>query len=235
MKPKIYHGQLGKIAYYDNGLSGPAVVFIHGWTSYPVEFSWLTQLLPNTRIICPFLPGSGESSPLRQWHFGQLAQVLADFISGLELSDYILAGHSMGGMSALAIFPKLKTKPRHLVIAGSPLAPIKNRWKVIGDVLREIKARKSLGKTIGNQFHFRYLFKGFNLAETYSVDWEYLRRRKAFIYFLWGKDDFFVPLKDNIEIIKAYPLSELKVFPGNHVFHYGLSNMSRLLPYLSGS
>lgn len=92
------------IAYTDQG-HGKPVIFIHGfcetkemWEKYIQTFS------PYYRIICPDLPGFGETP----WYEEEItleetARMLREWIIELNLERPVVIGHSLGGYVSLAL------------------------------------------------------------------------------------------------------------------------------------
>ncbi|TAN05633.1 MAG: alpha/beta fold hydrolase [Rhodanobacteraceae bacterium] len=92
--------------------NGPPLVLLHGYGGTYAD--WLTTakyLTGNFRLIIPDLPGWGASTRLPDADYGYTAQVerLHGFIDALQLGEFALVGHSMGGAIAglyAARYPK---------------------------------------------------------------------------------------------------------------------------------
>ena len=95
------------IAYTDQG-SGPVVVLLHGFCeSKAVWADFSRALSAGYRVICPDLPGFGESLPDRkqvsmEWFAGELHT----FFQMLNIHAYHFVGHSLGGYVGLALAEK---------------------------------------------------------------------------------------------------------------------------------
>jgi pimeloyl-ACP methyl ester carboxylesterase len=91
------------IAYTDEGSGSQTIIFIHGLGSY--SQAWVKNidgLKSNFRCIAIDLPGYGKSS--KQPHSGLMsfyASIVNELIAELDLSEVILAGHSMGGQISI--------------------------------------------------------------------------------------------------------------------------------------
>jgi 3-oxoadipate enol-lactonase len=92
-----------KLHVTDSGVGAPALVFLHYWGGSSRTWERVIASLSNSyRCIAPDLRGWGNSgAPVDD------AYALADFASDvekliqtLELDDYVLVGHSMGGKIA---------------------------------------------------------------------------------------------------------------------------------------
>ncbi|MBD8489530.1 alpha/beta hydrolase [Echinicola sp. CAU 1574] len=92
------------IEYTDQGHGAP-VIFIHGfceakemWKRFETEFS------PYYRVLCPDLPGCGETKWFEEnISLEYTAELLKDWISKLNLEKPIVIGHSLGGYVSLAL------------------------------------------------------------------------------------------------------------------------------------
>ncbi|MGE5679660.1 MAG: alpha/beta fold hydrolase [Bacillota bacterium] len=111
------------ITYTDEGEGDETVVFVHGLSSYiPAWDKNVSELKDSFRCIVIDLPGYGRSSS--GVHSGKpefYAAVIAEFINKLNLSNVILAGHSMGGqitMMTAIKYPELVSKMILIAPAG---------------------------------------------------------------------------------------------------------------------
>ena len=90
------------------GVAGdPAIVLLHGW---PLNRSLWAQVASDLvsqgfRVVCPDLPGFGESPLLdaEDWTVEAYADEVADVLRGLGSERIPVAGHSFGGYVALAL------------------------------------------------------------------------------------------------------------------------------------
>jgi pimeloyl-ACP methyl ester carboxylesterase len=93
------------IAYTDEGSGKDILLFFHGLASYIPAWRKNVEVLKKTyRCICVDLPGYGKSTAGE--HSGKIsfyAEVLAEFISTLQLQNVTLVGHSMGGHIAIGL------------------------------------------------------------------------------------------------------------------------------------
>jgi pimeloyl-ACP methyl ester carboxylesterase len=108
-----------EIAYDDVG-SGIPLVLIHG---FPHNRSlWAPQvgaLVDRARCIAPDLRGFGESSRDGPYSMDQYADDIAGFIRALGLGRSVIAGLSMGGYIAFALWRRHRTLVRALVLADT--------------------------------------------------------------------------------------------------------------------
>jgi 3-oxoadipate enol-lactonase len=109
------------IAYEDIG-SGPLLVLLH---AFPFDREMWTPQLENLadrcRIIAPDYPGFGASSdPGQEFTIDSIADVLADFLDGLQETQPIaLGGLSMGGYVAMAFARLYPQRLRGLILADT--------------------------------------------------------------------------------------------------------------------
>jgi pimeloyl-ACP methyl ester carboxylesterase len=103
------------IAYMDEGRGEQTILFIHGLANYaPVWKHQVKELSKTNRCIAIDLPGNGYSSrgdfPYSMFFY---AECVARFIEKMNLSNVVLAGHSMGGQIAIILglrYPHLLDK-----------------------------------------------------------------------------------------------------------------------------
>ncbi|MEX0883212.1 MAG: alpha/beta hydrolase [Cyclobacteriaceae bacterium] len=91
-----------ELKYNDIG-KGKAVVLVHGFCETKEIWKVMANSLSkNYRVICPDLPGFGES-PLPNKHFDlkEIATMLEIGLSKLEVSSPMVIGHSLGGYICL--------------------------------------------------------------------------------------------------------------------------------------
>ncbi len=85
----------------------PRVVLLHGWPLSRTIWSEVAPRVADTgfRVLCPDLPGFGESPPLppERWTVEGFAQAVLDFAQAGGDGRVAVAGHSFGGYVALAL------------------------------------------------------------------------------------------------------------------------------------
>lgn len=84
----------------DQGL--PTVVLLHGFAAEKDNWTRMVRHLENYHVIAPDLPGHGESSfdDNAFYGFDKQSQRVAEFINALGLTQFHIAGNSMGGAIA---------------------------------------------------------------------------------------------------------------------------------------
>jgi pimeloyl-ACP methyl ester carboxylesterase len=96
------------------------VVFLHG--AGGSHHTWRDQwagLKGVARLVVPDLPGHAESMGTPRETVEEYAAWLSDFVKEIELSGFVLAGHSMGGAIALQAALSRIRGLEALVLAGT--------------------------------------------------------------------------------------------------------------------
>ena len=156
----------GRFVWRELG-EGPPLVLLHGWSMSHAVFSELAELLAGDyRLLIPDLPGHGQSAAVAPCGLIPFAQILADWLTHLDLAEVTLLGWSLGGQLALqfsADFPQQVT--RLLLVATTPRFCATANWSA-GLPSSELRAlRQGLQKryqaTMGSFFDLQ--FKGEDL------------------------------------------------------------------------
>ncbi len=81
---------------------GPAIIFLHGWTSSAREWlAYASVLADDYRVLCWDARGhGGHESPIKSTHVHDMARDLHQLINHHQLHDVVLVGHSMGAITA---------------------------------------------------------------------------------------------------------------------------------------
>jgi pimeloyl-ACP methyl ester carboxylesterase len=92
-----------KIRYSDRG-QGMPIVLLHGFIERVEIWEWMSATLSeNNRVVCIELPGHGGSECIAEVQTMEaMANHIHVLIDRLELKNYVMIGHSMGGYIALA-------------------------------------------------------------------------------------------------------------------------------------
>lgn len=95
------------INFFESG-DGFPLVFLHGFCeSNKIWKELSTNLHKQFRIICPDLPGFGESSlPDRQFSLEQIGDSIVEFLKSKGVKECIVIGHSLGGYLSLEMMRK---------------------------------------------------------------------------------------------------------------------------------
>lgn len=96
-----------QIYFFESGLGFP-VVFIHGFCESSTLWESLREELSDDfRVICPDLPGFGQS-PLPDTNFSlqEIGDQIVSWLRELGIEQCIVIGHSLGGYISLEILRK---------------------------------------------------------------------------------------------------------------------------------
>ncbi len=124
------------------------VVFLHGFTGSTATWNEIAAALPGYKIVLIDLLGHGKTeSPQQASRYEMELQVrdLKKLLDKLELTDYALAGYSMGGRTALAFAAAF---PEHIkvLILESASPGLKTTAEQVERKLRDEKlAERILG------------------------------------------------------------------------------------------
>ncbi|MCK5347123.1 MAG: alpha/beta hydrolase, partial [Candidatus Heimdallarchaeota archaeon] len=109
------------IAYTDSAGSGRTILLVHGFASFSFTWQKMLEFFPeNARIVTIDLKGYGYSEKLCDDYLSPFdqSQILDKFIQELDLNDFSIVAHSMGGaISLLGLFnPEIEARVRKLVL-----------------------------------------------------------------------------------------------------------------------
>src|ERR1700709_1870931 len=87
------------IAYTDNGEGDTTLLFVHGWCINKTYWTEQSAFFSKKyRVVTIDLPGFGQSGKNRNtWDTQMFGRDIDSVISGLNLKNVILIGHSMAG------------------------------------------------------------------------------------------------------------------------------------------
>lgn len=90
---------------------GPAIVLLHGYTeSRQIWVNFADSLSKHYTVITPDLPGHGESDFLPDLSMDKMADAIYALLEHLEIDEYSMIGHSMGGYITLQYVKKFPDK-----------------------------------------------------------------------------------------------------------------------------
>ena len=107
LTPHLYNYGIDQLAYFDEGKGEQTILLIHGFGED--NSIWKNQiefLSTHYRVIAPNLPGV-HCKPLVLHHsqspnIRMYVEVLHDLMHHLNIDQYFIAGHSMGGYIGLS-------------------------------------------------------------------------------------------------------------------------------------
>lgn len=105
---------------YDDVGTGVPVAFVHGFPHNRTLWSpQVSALVDRARCIAPDLRGFGESSKHGPFTIDQFADDVAMLLRGLGIDRAVVAGISMGGYVAFALWRRHRALVRALVLADT--------------------------------------------------------------------------------------------------------------------
>ncbi len=126
MKEYTIKNSVYKIRYHDFEGKGIPILFIHGLGcsgsyDYP-NVAVQTELLHNRRIMIDLLGAGYSDKPIHfNYTISEHAKYLCDFIEDLEIEQFILFGHSIGGAVALALANLCEEKVVNIILSEANL------------------------------------------------------------------------------------------------------------------
>jgi pimeloyl-ACP methyl ester carboxylesterase len=119
--------------------AGVPFVLVHGYFGGSRQWSQEVEHFSKYfDVIAPTLPGFAEASELPACdRIGDMADAVITLLDQLEIEEFLLLGHSMGGMIAQEIAAKVGDRVQGLVLYGTgPLGLLPDRFESI-EVSRE--------------------------------------------------------------------------------------------------
>ncbi|RCL77385.1 MAG: alpha/beta hydrolase [PS1 clade bacterium] len=101
---------------------GEVLVLMHGFgMSLHVWEKWIAELGDTYRLISFDWPGHGLSTPVRDanYNLNALTDYLADVLDWMNIDEFVLVGHSMGGGVAMNYILDNPDKVQALVLIGA--------------------------------------------------------------------------------------------------------------------
>ncbi len=135
----------------DQGSGTPALVFLHYWGGSSRTWDDVVAALPaEYRTVVPDQRGWGDSdAPASGYALADFADDAQGLIAALEIQQYVLVGHSMGGKIAQSLASR---RPRGLIglalVAPSPPVPLALPPEVREAMLGAYDSRESVGMAI---------------------------------------------------------------------------------------
>ncbi len=100
--------------------SGPDVLLIHGSPGSVEDWAPVIDLLaPHFHVTAYDRPGNGYTDAATQYDYAFNADFAADLIAKLQLHDVVVAGHSFGGTTALAVGIRHPEVAKGIVVVDS--------------------------------------------------------------------------------------------------------------------
>lgn len=119
------------INYKQIGDGNIPIILLHGWgvssdkyietaRQFMISASGGPAAGGQFSIIMPDLPGFGKSdNPPKAWGVGDYAEWLKNYAMAINLSSFVLTGHSFGGRVAIKFAAKYPEKLKTLILTGA--------------------------------------------------------------------------------------------------------------------
>ena len=251
LTPHLYNYGIDQLAYFDEGKGEQTILLIHGFGED--NSIWKNQiefLSTHYRVIAPNLPGV-HCKPLPLHHsqspnIRMYVEVLHDLMHHLNIDQYFIAGHSMGGYIGLSFADDYVNHVQGLLLLHSTTyedneAKKLSRMKV-AEFIQEWGVSKYLEFATPNLFGDAFkktnpetiqdvIESGLGTSPEAMIQFVFaMRNRKALthllqksdlpIFMIAGDADLAVPIQDSLEQIKLLPSANSLVL--KNVGHMGM-------------
>ena len=253
-----YNYGIDQLAYFDEGKGDQTILFIHGFgEDHGIWKNQIEFLSSHYRVIAPNLPGV-HCKPLALHHsqapdIRMYVEVLHDLMHHLNIDQYFIVGHSMGGYIGLSFADYYVNHVQGLLLLHSTTyedneAKKTSRMKV-AEFIQEWGVSKYLETATQNLFGDAYkkvnpaaiqniIDSGLGISQEAMIQFVFaMRNRKAMTHLLqqhaipvWmiaGEADLAVTIQDSLEQIKLLPSSNSLVLEA--VGHMGMLEATDLV------
>ncbi len=252
--------ELGGVKYFlcpptREGSKNPCVILIHGEGLDHRIWNTIPEGLASHDVPCLSvdLPGHGKSK-LNNYSYSLSSYVEAvmDIVEHLNYRNYVLIGHSFGGIVALMVAASIPLRVSGVVLLsvsksfGYARSLLKKFHKDVDDAVRFLinKGLAPRYRTEGKKVLEEYLSEPTNL-EAFIKDLEVINKvvdsllipsLKIPMRIIAGDRDNIMPLSDSEELLLEFPHAEFERFPaaGHYIpFERPILLISELLDFLS--
>lgn len=258
LTPHYYNYGIDQLAYFDEGKGKQTILLIHGFgednTIWKNQIAFLSTYY---RIIAPNLPGvhckalaihHSQAPNIRIY-----VEVLHELMHHLDIEQYFIVGHSMGGYIGLSFADNYVNHIQGLLLLHSTTyedneAKKTSRMKV-AEFIQEWGVSKYLETATPNLFGDAFkksnpaaiqnvIDSGTDISQEAMIQYVFaMRNRKAMTHLLqqntipvWmiaGDSDLAVPIQDSLEQIKLLPSPNSLVL--KEVGHMGMLEATDLV------
>lgn len=177
--------------YYDIQKEGSKfLIFLHGWpfnhTFWKKELEYFKKRGYST--IAPDLRGHGKSDKpgrLQDYTFDKFAKDINLIIKKEKVKDFILIGHSFGGMIALAYYSLFPQKVKALTLLGT----------IYENPLKHIPIIKHLHLTPFTEHTLKFILKNEKIKKKHFPYIDFTKFKDHSDFFYWLKGAEVTPLK----------------------------------------
>lgn len=235
------------LAYTDTGGAGAVIVCLHAIGHGSRDFEDLShRLAPTYRVIALDFPGQGNSAvDSKPASATRYAELVAGFVSGLNLRDVAFIGNSMGGAVAIRYASSYPDRVRALVLCDSGgLGPQTLVSRIfIGSFVQFFAAgrrgafwfpkvfdlyyRRVLLKEPAKEERERIVRSAYEIAAVLEQAWRsfadpkenlipILPTIKCPVLLAWARNDLVLPLQLSKPSFAAFTNRRLEIFDGGH-------------------
>ena len=258
LTPKHYNYGIDQLAFFDEGKGEQTILLLHGFgEDHTVWKNQIEFLSTHYRVIAPNLPGV-HCKPLAIHHsqapsIRMYVEVLHELMHHLDIEQYFIVGHSMGGYIGLSFADYYFNHVQGLLLLHSTTyedneAKKLSRMKV-AEFIQEWGVSKYLETATPNLFGDAFkktnpgviqdtIESGLGTSQEAMIQFVFaMRNRKAMTHLLqqstlpiWmiaGEADLAVPIQDILEQIKLLPSSNSLVL--KDVGHMGMFEATNIV------
>ena len=115
----MYFQTSGANLYYEQSGSGEPLILLHGNGETHKIFDKAIPLLQRSFTVYAIdTRGHGQSSPVSEFHYDEMAEDIYEFITGMGLEKPTVYGFSDGGILALLLAIKHPGLMRRIIVSG---------------------------------------------------------------------------------------------------------------------
>jgi pimeloyl-ACP methyl ester carboxylesterase len=198
------------------------ILFLHGWGISTEPYTEILQLLTQQyTIIAPDLPSfAGSAHPELIPDYVSYSKLLLAFLEVLDLQQFHLVGHSLGGGIAITLSTLIPEKVRSVILVDSTGVPAPSIPEMIPRRAIEMTVQMFLPRPklklvdIPLVFSYNLLFNTGNviqglLISIYEDISHLLPKIQAPCLLLWSEKDLTTPLNNAREMAAIIPNSKL--------------------------
>lgn len=116
---------------------GTPVVLLHGLIASSHVFQPLAERARGVRLIAVDLPRSGKSSAYAKTDPGEIADAIAAVLAKRGVKQFVLVGHSFGGVVALELAARFPSRVKALLLASVPAVGLPSLKRLVSFTLTE--------------------------------------------------------------------------------------------------
>ena len=213
----------------------PVLVFIHGLFGSLSNLGMLARAFYETHHVIQIdVRNHGKSSHCAEMNYDAMAQDLIDTLAHLNIEDFSVIAHSMGGKIAMTLAHQVQQRLKQLIILDmSPFAYQKNHHDQIFKALFAVKnaqvqtrqdAMQIMRQHLNEEMVIQFLMKSFSQGQwLFNVDalfthyadilsWQPQPAWKGASLFLRGEKSPYISAPEHFSAIdQQFPMAEIQV------------------------